>query len=191
MKTCIVFAHPWHGSFNKAVLDVVKDSLKVRKKDYEVIDLNKDGFNPVMQENDLALFSKGKTSDKLVEKYQNLLKESDQIVFIFPIWWFGMPAILKGFIDKVMLKSYAYEYGKLGLIGKLTNIKSTTIITTSEMPTFLLRFGFGSPISRTFKATLKSVGMKNIKWMNKDFITKGKERGRIKFLDNVKKRFLS
>lgn len=189
MKTIIVFAHPWHGSFNKAVLDVVIDSLKDRKKDYEVIDLNKDAFNPVMQENDLALFSKGQTSDKLVEKYQNLLKESDQVVFIFPIWWFGMPAILKGFIDKVMLKTYAYEYGKLGLIGKLTNIKSTTIITTSEMPTFLLKFGFGSPISRTFKATLKSVGMKNIKWMNKDFITKGKESGRIKFLDKVKKTF--
>ncbi len=189
MKTIIVFAHPWHGSFNKAVLDVVIDSLKDRKKDYEVIDLNKDAFNPVMQENDLALFSKGQTSDKLVEKYQNLLKESDQVVFIFPIWWFGMPAILKGFIDKVMLKTYAYEYGKLGLIGKLTNIKSTTIITTSEMPTFLLRFGFGRPISRTFKATLKSVGMKNIKWMNKDFITKGKESGRIKFLDKVKKTF--
>ncbi len=189
MKTSIVFAHPWHGSFNKAVLDVVIESLQQRKKDYQVIDLNKDGFNPVMQESDLALFSKGETSDNLVKKYQKLLNDSDQVVFIFPIWWFGMPAILKGFIDKVMLKTYAYEYGKIGLIGKLTNIKSTTIITTSEMPTFLLRFGFGSPISRTLKATLRSVGMKKVKWMNKDFITKGKEKGRKKFLDKIKKSF--
>ncbi|MBI9031291.1 NAD(P)H-dependent oxidoreductase [bacterium] len=189
MKTSIVFAHPWHGSFNKAVLDVVVESLSKRKKDYEVLDLNKDGFDPVMQESDLALFSKGQSKDKLVQKYQDILKDTDEVVFIFPIWWFGMPAILKGFIDKVMLKGYAYDYGKIGLIGKLTNIKRTTIITSSEMPTLLLRFGFGSPISSTMKAILKGLGMKNIKWLNKDFITKGKEKGRKKFLDKVKRRF--
>lgn len=189
MKTTLVFAHPWHGSFNKAILDIILQALKNRKKEYEVLDLNKDGFNPVMKEEDLALFSQGKTNDKLVEKYQNIIKESDEIVFIFPIWWFGMPAILKGFIDKVMLKGYAYDYGKFGLIGKLNNIKKATIITSSEMPTFLLNFAFGRPISATMKAILKGLGIKRINWLNKDFITKGKEKGRKKFLDKVKKRF--
>ena len=189
MKTAIVFAHPWHGSFNKAILDTVVTSLTAKKKEFVLLDLNKDNFNPVMKEQDLALFSQGDTSDQQVKEYQAILKDSDEIVFIFPIWWFGMPAILKGFIDKVMLKTYAYNLGKLGLVGLLGNIQKTTVITTSEMPTIMLRFGFGNPIAGTFKAILKGVGFKNIKWYNSDFTTSGKRSKKTKFLNKIKKRF--
>lgn len=59
MKT-IIFAHPWHGSFNKAILDSVTGILDEKEEEYTVIDLNKDRFNPVMTEEELALYSQGK-----------------------------------------------------------------------------------------------------------------------------------
>ena len=74
MKT-IIFSHPWNGSFNKAILDKVVEKLDETKEKYTIIDLNKDKFNPVMTEEELSLYSQGKSIDPLVEKYQEILKK--------------------------------------------------------------------------------------------------------------------
>lgn len=63
--------------------------------------MNKDRFNPVMTEEELSLYSQGKSIDSLVEKYQEILKNTDELILVFPIWWMSMPAILKGFFEKV------------------------------------------------------------------------------------------
>ena len=122
MKT-VIFAHPWHGSFNKAILDSVTKKFEEMKESYTIIDLHKDNFDPVMREEDLKLYSEGKFNDPLVGKYQEILKKSDGLVFIFPIWWSTMPAILKGFLDKVFLLNFAYNHGNTGITGHLKNIK--------------------------------------------------------------------
>ncbi len=64
----IIFAHPWHGSFCKAVLDTITNKLAKDNRQYQVIDLNKDNFNPVLTESELALYSRGLFTDPLVEK---------------------------------------------------------------------------------------------------------------------------
>ncbi|WP_342668645.1 NAD(P)H-dependent oxidoreductase [endosymbiont 'TC1' of Trimyema compressum] len=99
--TTLIFAHPWHGSFNKAIFDIVRECIDQKGRDYQVIDLNKDGFNPIMTELELGLFAEGKYSDSLVGKYQEMLRITDELIIIFPIWWFSMPAILKGFLIKL------------------------------------------------------------------------------------------
>lgn len=169
MKTTLILAHPWHGSFNKAILDTITKKLDARSEDYQIIDLNKDKFNPVMEEQDLALFSKGKTTDELVQKYQAMLIESNKLIFIFPIWWFDVPAILKGFIDKVMLKNFSYKATNTGLKGLLTHIEKTYVISTSDSPSWYLKLLAGNPIKRIFiNNTLKGNGLKHIKWINSD-----------------------
>lgn len=190
MKTTIILAHPWHGSFNKAIMDTTIKKLKQKKKDYQIIDLNKDGFNPVLEEADLALFSKGQTSDEQVKKYQSMIKDTDELIFIFPVWWFDVPAILKGFIDKVMLKNFAYTEGSTGLKGLLTHIKKTTVISTSEFPTWYLVLINGNPIGRTFiRSTLAGIGLKKVKWLNSGMTSTGKDATRKKFLKRVEARF--
>lgn len=190
MKTTIILSHPWHGSFNKAIMDSVVNQLEQAKKAYQVIDLNKVAFNPVLEEKDLALFSKGETTDPMVQKYQHMLMETDELVFIFPVWWFGIPAILKGFFDKVMLKDFAYMEGKTGLKGLLTHIKRTTVITTSELPTWYLILFSGNPIKGTFiRSTLRGIGLKKVKWLNSGMTSSGKKITRTNFLHKVKMRF--
>ncbi len=184
MKT-IIFAHPWHGSFNKSILNSVTETLDKKKNEYTVIDLNKDGFNPVMTEEELALYSQGKSIDPLVEKYQEILKRTDELILIFPIWWMSMPAILKGFFDKTMVKGFAYEDSKTGITGLLNNIKTAKIITTAEAPKFLLHIsGFGFTIK---KANLGGIGVKNTKWIHYSLRAKGKAEDRKQFLEKVKK----
>ncbi len=190
MKTTIILSHPWHGSFNKAIMDSVVNQLEQAKKAYQVIDLNKVAFNPVLEEKDLALFSKGETTDPMVQKYQHMLMETDELVFIFPVWWFGIPAILKGFFDKVMLKDFAYIEGKTGLKGLLTHIKRTTVITTSELPTWNLILFSGNPIKGTFiRSTLRGIGLKKVRWLNSGMTSSGKKITRTNFLHKVKMRF--
>jgi putative NADPH-quinone reductase len=189
MKTTLVLAHPWHGSFNKAILDTVIQRLEEKSKSYQLIDLNKDKFNPVLEEQDLALYSRGKTTDQHVLKYQQMLKDSDELVFIFPIWWFEIPAIFKGFIDKVMLKDFAWVETKTGLKGLLTHINKTTIITTSEVPNWYLRYIGGNYMRSTFRTTLKGIGLKKVKWINSDYTASGKREKKVNFLKKVKNIF--
>ncbi|MFA6644737.1 MAG: NAD(P)H-dependent oxidoreductase [Bacilli bacterium] len=190
MKTTILLAHPWHGSFNKAIFDTVVNKLTSLNKPYQIIDLNKDGFNPVMTEKELALFSRGQFSDPLVGKYQKMLAETDELVVIFPIWWGDSPAILKGFIDKVMLKGFAYDQGESGLIGKLTHIKKGYVITTSETPTFIYKEHLGNPIDNVFvKIILENIGIKDNVWINKDMVFSGGQESRVAFLKEIAHQF--
>jgi len=90
----IVFAHPWHGSFNKVILDTVTNKFDRENRPYQVIDLHKDNFNPVLDEQGLSQYSKGGHSDPLVDRYQSMVAGSEEMIFIFPIWWSAPPAIL-------------------------------------------------------------------------------------------------
>lgn len=180
----IVFAHPWHGSFNKAILDTIVDNLHAQKRACQIIDLSKDGFNPVYTEKELALYSSGKYDDPLIEKYQEMLKKTDEIIFIYPIWWSDMPAILKGFFDKVFLRDFAFNYENGWT--PLLNINKTTIVTTSEQETNSLETAGGDRTGHFARSILPSVGLKNGVWLNCEHVTHGSQENREKFLESLK-----
>ncbi|AUI71061.1 NAD(P)H-dependent oxidoreductase [Companilactobacillus alimentarius] len=183
MTTTIIYAHPYSKSFNNAILKKVSEKYK---SDYRVIDLYKEEFNPVYSSNELSLFKYGETEDDKVEEYQKILKESSKLVFIFPIWWNGMPAILKGFIDKVFKMNFAYVDSPRGVEGLLTNIDSVDIVTSSKSPTWYLKFFSGNAIQKVFiKSTLKQAGIKNASWKNFGSIKKSTKKQREKFLKNL------
>lgn len=71
----VIYAHPWEQSYNHAILEKVIDSLKNKNKEFNIIDLNKDTFNPAFSSSELSMFSKGEALDPLVKKYQDILKK--------------------------------------------------------------------------------------------------------------------
>lgn len=162
MKT-IIYAHPWDGSYNHAILKTLTDALEAKQQAYQVIDLYQDGFNPVYSKEELHGFSQGKAFDPLVKSYQKQLQQTEELIFIFPIWWFGLPAIVKGFIDKVMLKGFAYSEDARGYLnGLLTHITKTTVITTATVDKAYLQKGGGSGIEGMFiNQILAELGIKN------------------------------
>lgn len=187
MKSTVILAHPWHGSYNKVLFDTVINRLQSKGKDVNVIDLYKDNFNPALTEKELSVYMQGIALDEKVLKYQDMLKESDEIVFIFPIWWYGMPAILRGFIDKIMIDKFAFEADSKGkLHGKLTNIKRATLISTSEIPTWYMKYVAGDSIRRPFMSTtLKDVGIHNSKWFNKGRVGSSTDASRKDFINKI------
>lgn len=179
--TTIILAHPWHGSFNKAILDVIVSKYEHENIPYRVLDLHKDNFNPVTSEAELAVYNAGKALDPLITEYQEIVKKTDHIIFIFPIWWGTMPAILKGFFDKVLLKDVAFNYENGWT--PLLKIDQTTIITTSDNVTS----AFENSIMNTFvPQMLEGVGINNAKWFNCERIGHETDEYRKAFLEKVK-----
>lgn len=178
----ILFAHPWHGSFNKAILDTITEKFDIENTPYKVIDLHKDNFNPVFSEEELAVYNQGKALDPLIIKYHGIIKKSDEMIFIFPNWWNTIPAILKGFFDKALLKDFAFNYE--GGFNPLLKIEKTTVITTSEKPSPY----FKDFIENSFiKDMLNSVGIRNATWLSCEGTSKGTDEERKAFLEKVKK----
>ncbi|MDR2084594.1 MAG: NAD(P)H-dependent oxidoreductase [Bacteroidales bacterium] len=162
--TTIIFAHPWHRSFNKAILDTVIEALSEEYTEYQIIDLHKDNFNPVLSEEELIIFNEGKYIDPLVKKYQDMILMSNDLIFIFPDWWSSMPAILKGFFDKVFLKGFAYDDSNNSW-KPLLKIPKSMVITTSGQPTENIS-KFGDVYNDMIFNILTSVGIENTLWMN-------------------------
>lgn len=132
----IVYCHPYEGSFNHAVLQEACRALDASGASWELIDLEADGFDPVLHAPDLKLYNEGGYTDPLVERYQDMIECADRLVLATPIWWNDIPALLKGWIDKVMLVGFSWNATGAGLAGTLDRfIKRVDVITTSAEPT--------------------------------------------------------
>ncbi len=103
-QTLIVYAHPSKNGHNGLILKEVQATLLAQKKNFWLIDLYAENFNPVLFEHNL------KHPTPQAKKYQEHIKKSDHIIFIYPVWWGTFPAILKGFFDQVLTSGFAYKY---------------------------------------------------------------------------------
>ena len=153
MKTLIIYAHPNDKSYNASILETVKENLS-SKHELKVLDLYKERFDPVLRF-DTTHRRRDLAHDVAMKDYRDLIIWADQLIFIFPIWWSGMPAILKGFIERVFAASFAYENTPRGLDGKLTG--KAWIITTHNTPKIVL------PLVQDYSKVLKPCGIKPVK----------------------------
>lgn len=170
MRTTLLIDHPWRGSFNYAVLAELKQALEQRGAEYQLIDLQQDGFNPVMTEQELAVYEEGIVMDPLVAKYIDILKNTEQLILIFPIWWYSTPASLKGFFDKVLLNGSAF-YDDGDGIQPMYNIQHTHMFTTCEQPKQGLVKRCHNSLFHQIETTLADVGIHNLKWHNLEMIS--------------------
>lgn len=166
MKALIVYAHPWDGSYNHALLTAVQRGLDRGGVQHETIDLNKIGFSPVLSEQDLAMYSKGGASDARVGEFQAKIRQAEFFFVIFPVWWGAMPAILKGFFDKVLLKGWAYEATSLGMLKpQIHNIRQAVVISTMNAPSIYYNVFMGQQIKHgLINGMLKTCGLNRVKW---------------------------
>ncbi len=128
MKNLIVYAHPNSGSLNHFFKQTVLVSLQDSGEEVAIRDLNEINFNPVLSLEDMIGQRMGKVADD-VQTEQDFITWADRLIFIYPIWWTGMPAIMKGYIDRVFSYGFAYRYDQGVQKGLLTG-KKTIIINS-------------------------------------------------------------
>jgi len=141
MKAMILYAHPNSQSFNHAVLNLVLEELDRQGIEGTVRDLYEMAFNPVLGGGDLAAACIGEPLED-VRQEQEQLAAADLLVVIHPIWWGGMPAILKGYVDRVFSQGFAYGYGPEGPVGLLKRKKVVVLNTTGGSEESCLQSGF-------------------------------------------------
>jgi NAD(P)H dehydrogenase (quinone) len=115
-------------SCSNMIKDKLADTLRKRNENVEIRDLYVLKFDPVITENDIFSASQGQYSDD-IKMEQEYLKNSDNIIFIFPIYSSAMPALMKGYIDRVLSQNFAYGYNKEGGIEKLMTGKTVSVFS--------------------------------------------------------------
>lgn len=116
MKALIVFAHPKKESFSHALVATLEEALKKKGYEVNVRDLYQMNFNPVLSGPDAIHIENGKfvrdneTFPEDVQVEQKFIEESDLLIYVFPSWWNGMPAIMKGYVDRVFQHGFAYSF---------------------------------------------------------------------------------
>lgn len=192
MRVVIVFNHPYEGSYCNAILNSVKSGLDKAGHEVDVIHLDNDKFNPVMTGEDLLAFKNKKSIDAQAIEYIQRVKAADHLVFIFPIWWELMPALMKGFIDKVIFPGETYDYTSsgYGMVTLMKNLKSITVITTMNTPAIMYKLIYGDAIKKALiKGTFKKMGCKKVKWLSLNMVKMSSKDKRVKWLQQIESRF--
>lgn len=147
MNVLLVHAHPEPRSFNGAMRDTALDVLAGRGHDVELSDLyamdfgaagGPDDFRALTdpdvfryQREQLHACEEGTFAPEVRREIEKV-READVLLFQFPLWWFGLPAILKGWFDRVFAMGFAYDRGRLHDTGPLAGRRAMLALTTGS-----------------------------------------------------------
>lgn len=129
MNNLVVFAHPNEKSFCKGIVDAVVKASKEKGANVKVRDLYEISFDPILKPSDFIAFQSGKVPEDISEE-QEYIKWADIITFVYPVWWTSLPAMLKGYVDRVFSYGFAYEYVDGAPKGLLKGKKALLFCTT-------------------------------------------------------------
>lgn len=131
MNNLIIYAHPKTKGFCPYILSELTKELEAKKVKYEVLDLYKMKYDPILLEKELyTAGADHKNISKVNLKIQSQIKKAKNLFFIFPVWWNSVPAILKGFFDKVLTSPFAYSFSKRGMpVGHIKGKRAYLFVT--------------------------------------------------------------
>lgn len=124
----IIYCNPDPKSLSAAYKDAVVSLTEMSHNQVNVRDLYNIGFNPVLKKSDFDALKHGQIPDE-VKVEQDYIQWADLLTFIYPIWWAGMPALLKGYIDRVFSKGFAYTMDEQGHMKGLLAGKKVVILS--------------------------------------------------------------
>ena len=112
MRILVIFAHPLDDGYGAALRDTVVGTLKARGHMVDLCELYKEQFDPVLSVQERRIYKDTSANFKTVSDHVQRLRQAEGVIFVFPSWWYGMPAILKGYFDRVWLPGVAFELGR-------------------------------------------------------------------------------
>ncbi|KJS11404.1 MAG: NAD(P)H dehydrogenase [Peptococcaceae bacterium BRH_c8a] len=166
MKTLVLFTHPNPKSFNAAILGALKEELGQQGAEVRVKDLYAMNWNPVLSADDFQQMLAGQMPQD-VAKEQADVAWADLLVVVCPIWWFTVPAMLKGYIDRVMSQGFAYQYTETGPVGLLKGKRAAVITTTGADENTAKQSGMMESIKASVvHGVFDFCGFEDVKYMN-------------------------
>jgi NAD(P)H dehydrogenase (quinone) len=174
MKHLIVVAHPVLDSFTMGVARAYATELEALGHSQITFDLYRRGFDPVLAARELLTTGSEQVAGADVEQAQEAIRDADVLTAIYPLWWLSMPAILKGYVDRVFARGFAYESHE-GIVRGLLSGKRAVLVTVSGAPLPLLVQSGGWNAVQMLQDThvFRSVGFKLLEHLHFDQIVPG------------------
>ncbi|MBZ9675486.1 NAD(P)H-dependent oxidoreductase [Mesorhizobium sp. ES1-1] len=158
MRVLVVYCHPCADSFNAAVRDTALETLAENGHEVHMLDLYGMGFDPVMHGDEWRRYGDKEANLEPVYDRARELLWAQAVVFIYPTWWYGLPAMLKGWLERVLVPGFAFEMptATRGPRPKLRHIRKVLVMTTCGATPFM-SWIMGQPGRRTLLRGFRSV----------------------------------
>lgn len=185
----VIHCHPLADSYNHALFETTVAALQARGHEVSATDLYREGFDPRMSAAERRSYYLVAYDDTAVARYTELLRRIDGMILCFPQWWFAMPAVLKGYFDRVWGPGIAFSHHVAGGIRpRLTNVRVFGVVTTYGSPRWVVWMA-GDPGRKVLMRALKPLcraGARSFYLAHYD-MDRSTERSRREFLDRVRR----
>ncbi|KYG96516.1 NAD(P)H-dependent oxidoreductase [Paenibacillus jamilae] len=182
-KILVIQGNPVAGSYGEALAQSYVKGAKAAGAEVRLLQLSELDFNP----NLLGGYRNKLPLEPDLIQAQGSIKWAEHLVFVFPIWWGSLPALMKGFIDRTFMPGFAFKYQKgKPLPDKLLKGRTARLITTMDGPHWYYRFFQGQPGHRMMKdSTLHLCGVKPVHSTAIDLMNKLSDQQRNDWLSKV------
>ncbi|HWT65585.1 MAG TPA: NAD(P)H-dependent oxidoreductase [Terracidiphilus sp.] len=190
MQISLILCHPHAGSLNHAIADAVREVLTANGHTVVFHDLYTEGFDPILPYEEIPANA---PLDPQIEMHCREVAEADGFVFVHPDWWHMPPAMLKGWVDRVLRSGVAYafrpdETGKVSFV-TLLKAQRALVFTTSNTPAEMERELYGDPLENLWtRCILSYCGVKDVERTNYAVVVISKQEEREAWLADVRAR---
>lgn len=152
MRALLVLAHPLSDSLCAHLAAEARTALEARGVSVDLLDLHAEHFAPALTAEERRLYGSPEPGPDIVALQQRLAA-ADMLVLVFPTWWFSLPAMLKGWFERVWSPGFAFAPGT-PIRPLLTGLKSVVVVTTLGSPWWVDRLVMRQPVRRVLKTGL-------------------------------------
>lgn len=158
MRILIVYSHPVPESFNAAVRDTALESLRQGGHEVRLLDLYADGFDPVMGAQERRDYHTEDLNENPVREHIALIRWAEGLLFVYPTWWYGLPAMLKGWLDRVWVPhvTFSMPVDNQPIQPLMTHIRFLGAVTTCGAPWWWSKV-VGEPGRRTILRGIRAL----------------------------------
>ena len=190
MRVLTILAHPHPGSFNHAIAEAAVAALEASGHEVVFHDLYAEGFDPLLSSNEIP---KGARIDEALARHCRDLAEAEGIIVVHPNWWGMPPAILKGWVDRVVRPGVAYEFlegdSGEGVPRGLLRVRKALVFNTTNTGARREQEAFGDPLQTLWKNCIFGLcGVEDFSRKSYGVVVTSTEAERRAWLDDVRQR---
>jgi NAD(P)H dehydrogenase (quinone) len=190
VRVLVIYCHPVAESFAAAAHAAVLQALEAGGHEVMDVDLYAEGFDPVMSRQDRLDYQNTARNIRPVRKYDDQLAAAEAIVLVYPAWWYGMPAMLKGYFDRVWLPGVAFDVTPDGcvLTERLQRIRRIVVVTTYGASWWMVRIALGDPARKLVSRAIRALCARGcrVDWYVHYDMDRATPRQLSRFLDRVR-----
>jgi NAD(P)H dehydrogenase (quinone) len=191
MRVLVVYCHPVPESFCASLRDMAMETLRSKGHETRLVDLHAEGFDPVMGAEERRAYNDGPPADPALAPHLAHLRWAEAILFVYPTWWYGLPAMLKGWLDRVFAPGVAFDLpaGNGPIVPRLGHVGTLAVVTTCGAPRWWSIL-IGQPGRRTILRGIRALCTRRCRtlYMAHYLMDASTDRTRSAFVDKVRRK---